>query len=152
MKNKNRSAPAESGAEALVADICGVTARPYRPAEEAAVEVSKNLRHYYREQFRSMCAFMESRLSQSLTVEELCAYTGLSRATITRIFRCCAGMGAIRYFQALRIKEAKRLIRTGSKSMTEIAQTLGFSTIHHFSRVFKQTTGLSPREYAKMLC
>ena len=147
---KIKTVTAQRGTEPLVADVCGVTARPYRPAGGAA-GASKNLMHYYQDQFRSMCVFMECHLSESLTVETLCTHTGLSRATVTRIFQCCAEMGPIRYFQTIRIKEAKRMIRSGGKSMTEISQLLGFSTIHHFSRVFKQTTGLSPREYAQML-
>ena len=74
--------------------------------------------------------------------------TGLSRATVKRIFRCCAGMGPIQYFRTMRMKEAKRLIRETDLSITQIAEALGFSGIHHFSRVFKNTTGMSPREYA----
>lgn len=104
--------------------------------------------NYYTVQFRHMKEYLSHRMSQNVTVEELCMTTGLSRATVKRIFRCCAGMGPIQYFRTMRMKEAKRLIRETDLSITQIAEALGFSGIHHFSRVFKNTTGMSPREYA----
>ena len=59
------------------------------------------------------------------------------------------GMGMIAYVNRLRIEEAGRLIREGTLNFTEIAGTLGFSSLHYFSRVFKSTTGVSPSEYKK---
>lgn len=111
--------------------------------------VSQNQANYYSRQFQTIKAFMEQRLCQSLTVSDITAYTGLSAATIKRIFFRCTGMGAVHYFQTLRMKEAKRLIRKSDRNITQIAEALGFSSIHHFSRVFKKTTGMSPREYAR---
>ena len=44
--------------------------------------------------------------------------------------------------------QAKLLIRENSLNFTEIANTLGYSSIHYFSRQFKTFTGMSPSEYA----
>ena len=63
----------------------------------------------------------------------------------------CTGMGAVHYFQVLRMKEAKRLIRESDLSITGIAEKLGFSGIHHFSRVFRKVTGMTPTQYAKSI-
>jgi AraC-like DNA-binding protein len=64
------------------------------------------------------------------------------------IFRESYG-GAISFFNELKLDEAKRLIREGRLNFTEIADALGFTSLHYFSRLFKKKTGLSPSEYAK---
>lgn len=111
--------------------------------------LAQNQANYYSRQFSHIKQYLTQRVSQTVTIEDLCVATGLSRATVKRIFQRCAGMGPIHYFQTLRMKEAKRLIRNSDQSITQIAEALGFTSIHHFSRVFKKTTGMSPREYAK---
>ena len=110
-----------------------------------------NQNNYYHSQFERMKEFMEQRLSRNLSVETLCDSHGLSPATVKRIFQCCTGMGAVHYFQVLRMKEAKRLIRESDLSITAIAEKLGFSGIHHFSRVFRKVTGMTPTQYAKSI-
>ena len=44
--------------------------------------------------------------------------------------------------------QAKLLIRENSLNFTEIANTLGYSSIHYFSRQFKKITGMTPSEYS----
>jgi tRNA pseudouridine55 synthase len=59
------------------------------------------------------------------------------------------GCGA--HLTALRIKEAKRLIREGKHSFSQIAENVGFESIHYFSTVFKKHTGMTPSDYARSL-
>ena len=49
----------------------------------------------------------------------------------------------------IKIKEAKKLIREKNHSVTEIADMLGYSSIHIFSRAFKKAVGMSPTDYSK---
>ena len=58
---------------------------------------------------------------------------------------------AERYLTALRIGEAKRLIREGNLTFTQIAERLGIESIYYFSNLFKKQTGMSPTEYEKTL-
>ena len=47
------------------------------------------------------------------------------------------------------------MIREKQYNFTEIAQRLGYSSVHYFSRHFKQVAGMTPSEYAasvKALC
>jgi AraC-like DNA-binding protein len=48
-----------------------------------------------------------------------------------------------------RIEKARALLEYGHKSVTEVAELCGFSSIHYFSRKFKKKTGVSPSEYNK---
>ena len=46
---------------------------------------------------------------------------------------------------------AKQMIRENHYNFTQIADTLGFSSIHYFSRQFKRITGMTPSEYASSI-
>ena len=57
------------------------------------------------------------------------------------------GKSAREFIQLKLIDEAKERIFDASKSVSEIAYGLGFKYPQHFSRVFKQYTGVTPQEY-----
>jgi AraC-like DNA-binding protein len=57
------------------------------------------------------------------------------------------GTSPIEYWISLKMTEAKRLIRNGELNITQIAEHLGYNSIHHFSRMFKRFTGVSPSAY-----
>ena len=72
----------------------------------------------------------------------------LSKSTFKHIFKEVTGRPPIRYLIDLRITRAKQLIREENLNMTQIAASLGFHSVHYFSRYFKKATGLSPTQYA----
>jgi AraC-like DNA-binding protein len=90
---------------------------------------------------------MEDNLAQAPSLTALCQYFCVGRTYLCRIFRAVTGDSAVDYWIALKIREAKRLIREGNMNVTQIAEALGYSSIHHFSRMFKRVTGLSPTAY-----
>jgi AraC-like DNA-binding protein len=49
----------------------------------------------------------------------------------------------------LRMEEAKKILNTTSDSITIVASSLGFYDQSHFTRIFKQFTGFTPKEYQK---
>ncbi|MDF2661286.1 MAG: AraC family transcriptional regulator [Paenibacillus sp.] len=51
----------------------------------------------------------------------------------------------------LRIERAKQHIREDTCNVTEIAERLGYTSIHYFSRQFKKATGMAPSEYLKTM-
>ncbi len=57
------------------------------------------------------------------------------------------GQSAQEYIQSKIISLAKELISGQDKSISEVAYALGFKYPQHFSRLFKQKTGVSPNEY-----
>jgi len=56
-------------------------------------------------------------------------------------------MSIMEYFKQLKIKEAKVLIRENNHNFTEISEILGYNSIHYFSRIFKNETGMTLSEY-----
>ena len=57
----------------------------------------------------------------------------------------------IEYYSALKISEAKSMIRSGQMNFTQISEYLGYSSIHYFSRQFKRSTGMTPSEYVSSI-
>ena len=61
-------------------------------------------------------------------------------------FKALVGKTIHEYQQEIRISRAKILLREQGKTVTEVANTLGYSSISHFSTAFKRVTGLKPCE------
>lgn len=98
--------------------------------------------------FSKIVAYLEKNVHRSLTLDDVCQGNLIGRSNLQKMFRAKTGGGVMEYFCGLKIETAKHLIRQGGQNFTEIAHTLGFSTIHYFSRRFKAITGMTPTEYA----
>ena len=94
-------------------------------------------------------AYLSDRLSEPLSVGEICSHFWISQTALTRKFRKETGQSVMEYFTHLKIREAKRRIRTSSVSFTALSESLGFSSVSYFSKVFKAKTGQTPTEYSK---
>ena len=58
-------------------------------------------------------------------------------------------MSAIRYCRNRKIDIAKQLLREDNLNISQIAERLGFSSVHYFSRTFREISGKTPSEYAR---
>ena len=61
-----------------------------------------------------------------------------------------SGQSFSEYLNQLRIKHAMELLRSSSESLSEIARQVGYNDPYYFSKMFKKTLGVSPREFKKM--
>lgn len=66
---------------------------------------------------------------------------------LSKLFHDKVGMSLREYINDMRIQEAKRLMLTTQKSITEIAVEVGFDNISYFSTVFRKIVGMSPAEW-----
>ena len=88
-----------------------------------------------------------------LTPETLASALNVSRRTL---YACFAkyGHSPFALIQQLRLEECRRVLADATvldRTITRIAFDQGFNDISHFSRVFKQTYGSSPRNYRKQV-
>ncbi|MCY1152353.1 MAG: AraC family transcriptional regulator [Sphaerochaetaceae bacterium] len=95
--------------------------------------------------------YLESNITTNITLENICTHCSMSRSLVQKLFKDDTGWSVMEYFYRLKIEEAKRLIRNGTNNFTQIADHLGYSTIHYFSRQFKKIVGMSPSEYSKSI-
>ena len=116
---------------------------------EGTAQAPSGRRLYKKEQLSRLTRYMKEHLAEKMTLDGLAAAISLSRTALKELCREFCGCGPIDYLISLRVSAAKDLIRTSAMNFTEIAETVGFESLHYFSRVFKARTGLSPSQYAK---
>ncbi|MDX2233496.1 MAG: AraC family transcriptional regulator [Hyphomonadaceae bacterium] len=90
---------------------------------------------------------LESRLSETVTVAELAAVANLSPYHFARMFQQTTGHPPFRYQQRLRMEKAKSLLAETRLSVTSIAAAVGYETPGAFARVFRSSTGVTPRQW-----
>ncbi len=83
----------------------------------------------------------------SIRLEELIEISGMSRRTFIRAFEDAMGVPPIKYLIQLRLAKACQLLRRTDSSITDIAFESGFSDSNYFSRQFRDSFGVSPRDY-----
>ncbi len=95
--------------------------------------------------------YMQSKIYENLTLPELCAHFMLGKSQLSKIFKENTNQSPMSYYTEIKISEAKRLLRQGMLSVSEISEKLGYLDIHSFSRAFKKAVGLSPTAYIKSI-
>ncbi len=95
--------------------------------------------------------YINEHYTEKITLDNLCFLFGTNKTTLCQCFKKEYGDTILNYINNLRIKEAKVLLRKKELSVTEISEKLGFSSIHYFCRIFKKTTGNSPKEYLRTI-
>ena len=95
--------------------------------------------------------YVEENFREHIRLNELCFLYGTNRTTLCAAFKRDYGTTVIDHINRLRIKEAKKLLREGQYNLTQISSMVGFSTVHYFSRIFKQYEKRSPSEYIQTI-
>lgn len=91
--------------------------------------------------------YLSDNLYNKVTVADVASMMGKSESSVKQLFASYRKDGMIAYYNGLKIREAKRLIREGSYNMTQISDMLHFSNPQYFSRCFKAITHKTPSQY-----
>ena len=91
--------------------------------------------------------FLHENIYGKITVADVARHVGKSESAVKQLFSLYRESGIIKYYNGLKIKEARRLIREGKYNMTQIADLLHFDNPQYFSKCFKTYTHMTPREY-----
>lgn len=91
--------------------------------------------------------FLHANIYGRLTIGDVSRHVGKSESTVKQQFSLYRKSGIMHYYNSLKIKEARRLIREGNYNMTQIADLLCFDNPQYFSKCFKAYTNMTPKEY-----
>lgn len=94
--------------------------------------------------------FIHKHIRDEISLKVLASYLGFSECYCSRYIKKKTGMTFVEYVNATRIAEAETLLLETNDNITEIAYTIGFSSVQTFNRVFKQIRNINPTEYRKM--
>ena len=95
--------------------------------------------------------FVSNHVWEDLSVPFVAHHVDMSPSYLTALFHKHLGISPGEYIRRVKLQESKHLIRENKLNFTEIAAELQYSTVHQFSRQFKEKFGMTPSEYAKLV-
>lgn len=96
-------------------------------------------------------SYIQDNIDTPINVEQICNDFSISRSSLQQIFKNNLNITPKQYINDLKLKKAKYLIRSNQYTISEISDKLGYTSIHYFSRKFKQEFQITPSEYAKVI-
>jgi len=105
--------------------------------------------HGENEIIRRAQQYVSDHVREKLSVPVVAKNIDVSASYLTALFHKHLQISPGEYIRRIKLQESKQLIREGAMNFTEISQALQYSTVHHFSRQFKEKFGITPSEYAK---
>ena len=103
------------------------------------------------ELLNEIIVYINDMIYKQLTIEEICNKFSISRSSLQLLFKNNLGTAPKQYISDLKLNKSKHLIKESMYTISEIASMLGFTSIHYFSRKFKQQFGITPTDYAKTI-
>ena len=100
-------------------------------------------------EFVQVIDYIEKHLSEPISLDDLSSLLHFEKSYLTVRFKEIWGLSPMQYVSWLRIERAKELLRTTDMSITDIANEVGFGSIHYFSRFFKEKENITPNEFRK---
>lgn len=91
--------------------------------------------------------YMQSHVDSDYTLMDVAEYMQMNPTYLSRYFKEKTHETFMEYDKKLKIERAKDLLTTTSMKTYEIADKLGYKSVQHFSRIFKESTGMTPIEY-----
>ncbi|MBN1811127.1 MAG: substrate-binding domain-containing protein [Anaerolineae bacterium] len=116
---------------------------------EAVLNHSRQPSYDAQQIVRRAMAFIHAHYAESISRADVAFDVGVSERHLARCFSKETGLTVSAYLNRYRIREAKRLLEAGDKSVTEVALEVGFSSSSYFGHVFRQETGMSPGAYRR---
>ena len=87
---------------------------------------------------------------QNLQLKDYASMCHMSKYHFLRIFKSVTGTTPLEYRGRVRIDHAKELLKNSNFSVSEISESLGYSSLAYFSATFKKATGISPTEFCNL--
>lgn len=101
--------------------------------------IVKNAKIYTKEHF----------MDPDLSLQEVADAVGISRTYFSKVFKELTGEKYWDYLTQYRVNQARILLTETNMTQAEISEKIGYSSVYHFSRKFKEIVGVSPNKYRK---
>lgn len=120
------------------------------------LEICKRFSHCYEnhsdigeKRMRKFLNFIENNYSQNITLAELAKSANVSKSECLRSFKSTMQTTPYKYLTEYRLSKAASLLKNSDELIGNIATFVGIEQSSHFGKLFKEKTGMSPREYRK---
>lgn len=105
----------------------------------------------YSKMVKHCCDYIDAHVQDALWASQVANLTGFNDHYISGMFKRETGQTIKGYIRTAKINEAKTLLKYSQLSLVEISEHLSFSSQSHFTALFKQATGKTPKQYREEL-
>lgn len=119
---------------------------PYMVKSYCNLAVKKNMQSYS-EPVRQILVTIDASLTADLSLKRFADELFLNTSYLSALFKKEVGLTLTDYVNKSRIEHAKKLLKSTTLSVQNIAAQSGFLDVHYFNRLFRRETGMSPREW-----
>lgn len=95
-------------------------------------------------------SYISTHYTGELSLSAIAAKFYISPYYLSRLFKRTTNLSIVEYINSVRLMAAKKLLEKTELKIAMVGEEAGFSTTTHFSRIFKEGTGLSPQQYRKL--
>lgn len=110
-----------------------------------AVNNFNKLRHS--KSILELLSYIHDHYQEKITLQSLSAHIGLNPNYLSSLIHKETGQSLTDHVNKVRIEASKSDLLNSSKSISEIAQSVGFAYQNHYAQVFRKITGMSPMDY-----
>ncbi|MGB4985818.1 MAG: AraC family transcriptional regulator [Erysipelotrichaceae bacterium] len=124
----------------------------YDEKEAENYKIQSYTNHHYENEFiKEILTYINNNLSSPLSVDDLCETFSISRSSLQKMFSSSLNKSPKQYINEQKLKMSRLMIKESTKTIGEIANALGFNSIHYFSRKFTSFFKVTPSDYAKSI-
>ncbi|MHA6485370.1 helix-turn-helix transcriptional regulator [Paenibacillus sp. strain BS8-2] len=102
------------------------------------------------EHVQTIISYLENQYNEEITLEDIGTRLHLNKYYLAKTFKQVTGLTIFQYLMHRRVYQAKLRLISDNESITGIGYDVGFKHSSHFSRVFKEHTGMTPERYRKL--
>lgn len=107
------------------------------------IQTSKMSDYYIKEAIN----FIEQNFQNDISIEEIAEICGINRSYLAKIFKKSVGKTPQEFLMNYRMIKATQLLQLTDLSIAEVGRAVSYENQLHFSRAFKTTFGISPRNW-----
>ncbi len=93
--------------------------------------------------------FISEHYKDKLTTESICNELNISKTTVYNYLKREHNLSLTQYMNQYRLEQSKTLLTNKNTPIAEVAMEVGFDDYNYYTRLFKKTYGLTPRQYRK---
>lgn len=135
-------------------DVCQTVKEISSLHEKIVFDYALRMQQIHREDINSIAVtqcidYIYKNLHDPITISDLAAYTKKNPTYLCHIFKQEMHVTIARFIREKRVEAAMNMLRYSEYSMIDISNYLAFNSHSHFISVFKEYTGMTPKQYRK---
>lgn len=92
-------------------------------------------------------SYIEAHYMEEMTLEDLAAHVSMNPAYLSRFFKKKLKSNFLEYLSRVRVQKAVALLSDPKVKVYEVSRRVGYKSVQHFYKIFKQQMGCTPSEF-----